>query len=101
MALKDQKDVLIAWINGEDIQFKVGDAWHNCSKFAKCDSIDISDGQYRIKPKEIVTTTCIQRDIYFSKTGLHVTYSSTGVKIHNLRLTWSEDGETLLKAEVI
>jgi hypothetical protein len=98
MALKDQKDVLIAWINGETIQVKVGDTWHNCSKFAECHSIGISDGQYRIKPKEIVSTTCIGR---FADGG-HQTYSAKGEgNIHNLRLTWSDDGKTLLKAEVI
>jgi len=94
MALKDQKDVLIAWINGEDIQLKIGDTWHNCSKFAECNSIGISDGQYRIKPKEIVTTTYIKFEF-----DIHPTY--TCVHPHNLRLTWSPDGETLLKAEVI
>jgi hypothetical protein len=99
MALKDQKDVLIAWINGEDIQWKGQDTlWHECVKFNEVDRIYLDDLTYRIKPKEIVTTTCIQRDV--SNAGLHVTYS-TGVKTHNLRLTWSEDGETLLKAEVI
>jgi hypothetical protein len=96
MALKDQKDVLIAWINGEDIQIKIGNTWHNCAKFAECHSIGVSDGQYRIKPKEVVTTTLIGRQA----NGFHSIYSRSEHP-HNLRLTWSEDGNTLVKAEVI
>lgn len=99
MALKDQKDVLIAWINGEDIPYlsSHGD-WHDCHNFHEVGSISFDEFTYRIKPKEIVTTTCIQRDPL--NAGSHITYSS-GVKTKNLRLTWSEDGKTLLKAEVI
>lgn len=100
MALKDQKDVLIAWINGEDIQLKIGGTWHTCSKFAECSSIGISDGQFRIKPKEIVTTTHIKLDAYSSNRTIHNTFTGD-VYPHNLRLTWSPDGKTLLKAEVI
>lgn len=97
MALKDQKDVLIAWINGEEMQVKIGPEWHDCGKLNDLQSVNIgSNYEYRIKPKEIVTTTCIER----INTKLHFAYNS-GVKIHNLRLTWSEDGKTLLKAEVI
>ncbi len=100
MALKDQKDVLIAWINGEDIQWK-GEGthvWYDCWKFDEADRIYLDDLTYRIKPKEIVTTTHIKPDSY--NKGLHITYSGE-VYPHNIRLTWSEDGETLLKAEVI
>ncbi len=98
MALKDQKDVLIAWINGEDIQWKCEDMWHDCEKFDAVDRIYLDNLTYRIKPKEIVTTTHIKPDSY--NKGLHITYSGQ-VYPHNIRLTWSEDGETLLKAEVI
>lgn len=100
MALKDQKDVLIAWINGEDIQWK-GEGtrvWYDCEKFDAVDRIYLDDLTYRIKPKEIVTTTHIKFDKY--NKPLHITHSRDGFP-HNLRLTWSEDGETLLKAEVI
>jgi hypothetical protein len=99
MALKDQKDVLIAWINGEDIQINMGNEWKDCSKFRTYDTIGVGGPyEYRIKPKEIVTTTCIQRDPL--NAAAHITYSS-GVKTKNLRLTWSPDGKTLLKAEII
>lgn len=98
MALKDQKDVLIAWINGETIQSKLWDNnWYDCDPFNKLANMDVigNVGQYRIKPKEIVTSTLIKRDM-----DLHVTCSGQ-FHTHNLRLTWSEDGQTLLKAEVI
>jgi len=99
MALKDQKDVLIAWINGEDIQINMGNGWRDCNKFGSYDTIGVGGAyEYRIKPKEIVTTTHIKPDSY--NEGLHITYSGQ-VFPHNIRLTWSEDGETLLKAEVI
>ncbi len=100
MALKDQKDVLIAWINGETIQFKnYNGLWEDCNQFFETDKIYTDDShEYRIKPKEIVTTTHIKPDSY--NKGLHITYSGQ-VYPHNIRLTWSEDGETLLKAEVI
>lgn len=99
MALKDQKDVLIAWINGETLQYRNSNGtWSDCAKFCEVGLIRLDEATYRIKPKEIVTTTCIQRDPL--NAGSHITYSS-GVKTKNLRLTWSEDGKTLLKAEVI
>jgi hypothetical protein len=99
MALKDQKDVLIAWINGEAIEVKLGAHWCECDEFTNRTRIFIEDGlEYRIKPKEIVTTTFIVR----YADGGHQTYSAkVDNNIHNLRLTWSEDGKTLLKAEVI
>jgi len=100
MALKDQKDVLIAWINGETIQFKnYNGLWEDCNQFFETDKIYTDDShEYRIKPKEIVTTTFIS--LY--PDGGHQTFSGKGDNnIHNLRLTWAEDGKTLLKAEVI
>jgi hypothetical protein len=99
MALKDQKDVLIAWINGETIEVKLGDHWSECDDFNNRVNIFVEDGyEYRIKPKEIVTTTYIQFDKH--NAPLHSTFSRDSEK-HNLRLTWAEDGKTLLKAEVI
>jgi hypothetical protein len=99
MALKDQKDVLIAWINGEILQYRNSNGtWSDCKKFCEVESISLDQITYRIKPKEIVTTTYIKRDPL--NEGFHLTYSS-GAFPNNLRLTWSEDGETLLKAEVI
>jgi hypothetical protein len=99
MALKDQKDVLIAWINGETIEVKLGDHWCECDDFNNREKIFVEDGyEYRIKPKEIVTTTHIKFDKY--NAPLHSTHSRDTFP-HNLRLTWSPDGETLLKAEII
>jgi len=99
MALKDQKDILIAWINGETLQYQNSNGtWSDCKKFCEVESISLDQITYRIKPKEIVTTTYIQFDKF--NAPLHSTYSGTVYK-HNLRLTWSEDGITLLKAEVI
>jgi hypothetical protein len=99
MALRDQKDVLIAWINGESIQVKLGDMWYDCDKFDDRGTISVGgSSEYRIKPKEIVTTTFIQR----TSSDTHQTFTRDCLPYkHNLRLTWSEDGETLLKAEVI
>jgi hypothetical protein len=60
MALKDQKDVLIAWINGETIQYQDQDtngSWYDYAKFCEVGSIWLDDEAiYRIKPKEIVNT---------------------------------------------
>ena len=99
MALKDQKDVLIAWINGETLQYLSSNGdWYDCLKFHEVNTLRLDEFTYRIKPKEIVTTTYIQFDKY--NAPLHRTFSQDSEK-HNLRLTWAEDGETLLKAEVI
>ena len=68
--------------------------WSDCAKFCEVNSIRLDESTYRIKPKEIVTTTCITFEF-----STHPTYTNKG--IDNLRLTWSEDGRTLLKAEVI
>jgi hypothetical protein len=98
MALKDQKDLLIAWINGEDIQINMGTGWKDCGKFSSYDTIGVGGPyEYRIKPKELVSTTRIEFESNYG--GFHSTY--TNKDIDNLRLTWSEDGKTLLKAEVI
>jgi hypothetical protein len=100
MALKDQKEVLIAWINGETLQYQNSNGtWSDCAKFCEVDSIRLDSWTYRIKPKEIVTTTLIKRDLI--KEGLHLTYSLNEYHPANLRLTWAEDGKKLLKAEVI
>jgi hypothetical protein len=100
MALKDQKEVLIAWINGETIQYQDQDtngSWSDCAKFCEVNSIRLDESTYRIKPKEIVSTTCIKLEF-----DTHQTYTYfPDLHLHNLRLTWSEDGITLLKAEVI
>jgi hypothetical protein len=102
MALKDQKDVLIAWINGEVMQVQNSNGtWSDCCEFISIDKISVNDiFKYRIKPKEIVTTTCIGLETNSYHT--HPTYTRyPNEHVHNLRLTWSEDGKTLLKAEVI
>ena len=100
MALKDQKDVLIAWINGEVMQVQNSNGtWSDCCEFISIDKISVNDiFKYRIKPKEIVTTTFIQR----TSSDTHQTFTRDCLPYkYNLRLTWSEDGKTLLKAEVI
>jgi hypothetical protein len=97
MALKDHKDVLIAWINGEILQYRNSNGtWSDCVKFREVTSIRLGEFTYRIKPKEIVTTTYIQQ----TEGVLHSTHTNS-VFHHNIKLTWSPDGETLLKAEVI
>lgn len=98
--MKDnQKEVLKAWIDGTTIQYQnVDGLWSDRQAYENCSTVWFNDGTiYRIKPKEIVTTTCIEKDYVH---GLHATYSGT-TKKHNLKLTWSPDGKTLLKAEVI
>lgn len=101
MALKDQKDVLIAWINGADMQANICGRWYDCGKFGAAKAVEIDHNYlYRIKPKEIVTTTCIGLETigYHS----HPTYTRyPDEHIHNLRLTWEEGTNKLLKAEVI
>jgi ribonuclease BN (tRNA processing enzyme) len=99
---EDQKEVLKAWIDGDHIQYynKSLDHWFDCSEFKDCETFRFDNNDnYRIKPKNIVTTTRIERDTYNSL-GLHSTYSGDTMP-HNLKLTWSPDGKTLIKAEVI
>lgn len=96
---EDQKEVLKAWIDGTTIQYQSTDgSWSDCSNFSECTRVDFLDSSiYRIKPKNIVTTTRITKDCV---DNFHSTYSSD-LSIHNLKLTWSPDGKTLIKAEVI
>lgn len=96
---EDQKEVLKAWIDGAAIQYQSTDgSWGDCHDYGECDRVYFNDGSiYRIKPKNIVTTTRITKDC---GSYLHSTYSGD-LNIHNLKLTWSPDGETLIKAEVI
>ena len=96
---EDQKEVLKAWIDGSVIEYYNSSLkqWLDCSEFKDCDVVKFdSNDTYRIKPKNIVTTTYIERDIGTT----HATYSN-GSKTPNLKLTWSPDGQTLIKAEVI
>lgn len=99
---EDQKKVLKAWIDGEIIEYynKSLDQWFDCSEFKDCDVVKFnSNDTYRIKPRNIVTTTRIERN-FSNGLALHSTYSGNTMQ-HNLLLTWSPDGKTLLKAEVI
>lgn len=100
--MKDnQKEVLKAWIDGEACEYKYTgtDTWADCTPFIECNQVSFLHGvEYRIKPKNIVTTTRIERSTQFA--GDHNTYRDTIMK-HNLKLTWSPDGKTLLKAWVI
>jgi hypothetical protein len=100
MRLREKPEVIIAWINGETVQYKSCGWWRDFAKIESKDCILINSeaDDFRIKPKEIVTTTRIKLEE--SEPKLHITYSGVDQK-HNLRLTWSEDGKTLLKAEVI
>lgn len=97
--MKDtQKEVLKAWIDGEACQFRYSgtDVWADCTPFVECNQVSFLHGvDYRIKPKNIVSTLMIERNL----TGGHSTW--TAKYNPNLRLTWSPDGQTLLKAEVI
>lgn len=98
----NQKEVLKAWIDGEDCEFRYAgtDMWANCTPFVECTDVCFLRGvEYRIKPKNIVTFTRIET--YADRNMIrHTTYSEPHVD-KNLRLTWSPDGKTLLKAEVI
>jgi hypothetical protein len=100
MRLREKPEVIIAWINGKTVQYKNGDTWGDFPKVGSVHHIILDDvwDDFRIKPKEIVTTTRIELE--GSEPILHITYSGVNQK-HNLRLTWSEDRKTLLKAEVI
>ena len=96
---EEHKEVLKAWIDGATIQYQnVDGLWSDRQAYENCSTVWFSDGAiYSIKPKEIVTTTRISKDY---DSHLHSTYSGA-IHTHNLKLTWSPDGKTLLKAEVI
>ena len=97
---EDQKEVLKAWIDGVAIQYQSTDgSWGDCHDYGECERVFFNDcSVYRIKPKNIVTTTYIERTT--DGRNLHNTYSDNIMK-RNLKLTWSTDGKTLIKAEVI
>lgn len=100
MKLREKPEVIIAWINGETVQCQHQNGeWRDFPKIDHIFNILLEDAwnDFRIKPKEIVTTTRISKDY---DSHLHSTYSGA-IHTHNLKLTWSPDGETLLKAEVI
>lgn len=100
---EDQKEVLKAWIDGETIQYQSSDeSWGDCHGYGETGGVYFSDRSiYRIKPKNIVTTTCIKiTDYPGQERDTHVTFSGSNM-IQNLKLTWSPDGKTLIKAEVI
>ena len=101
---EDQKEVLKAWIDGSVIEYynKSLRQWFDCSEFKDCDIVKFdSNDTYRIKPKNIVTTTYIKiTDYPGQERDTHVTFSGSNMT-QNLKLTWSPDGKTLIKAEVI
>lgn len=100
MKLREKPEVIFAWLNGETVQYKNAGEWGDFPKSNNVPYILLDDAwdDFRIKPKDIVTTTYIQFDKY--NAPLHSTFSRDSGK-HNLRLTWGEDGITLLKAEAI
>ena len=100
---EEHKEVLKAWIDGATIQYQnVDGLWSDRQAYENCSTVWFSDGAiYSIKPKEIVTTTLIEIDKWYTDKFIHSTFTNRDEKTENLKLTWSPDGKTLLKAEVI
>lgn len=94
---EDQKEVIKAWLDGETVQYQLGLNWCDCHTYEESKYLFFnSDDIYRIKPKNIVTSTFITQ----TDSVIHYTHTFSR-HTHNLKLTWSPDGKTLLKAEVI
>lgn len=99
---EDQKEVLKAWIDGKTVQYQIGSDWCDCNTYEECTRVTFNNSIiYRIKPKNIVTTTLIEIDKWYDDKFIHSTFTNRDEKTENLKLTWSPDGKTLLKAEVI
>lgn len=85
MKLREKPEVIIAWLNGETVQYqRSSGAWGDFPEVKDVHTILLDDHwtDFRIKPKEIVTTTRIERDT-FTGLGLHSTYSGD-IMPHNL-----------------
>jgi len=97
-----QKEVIKAWLDGETVQYQLGSNWCDCKPYEDAVRVFFNDDiVYRIKPKNIVTTTFIELDKWYNDKFIHSTFTNQDEKTENLKLTWSPDGKTLLKAEVI
>lgn len=98
MKLREKPEVIIAWINGEAVQYKSYEKWGDFPKIDSQYHILLDDvwDDFRIKPKNIVKTTFIEQD----GVGGFQTFSSLPEYAHNLRMTFSPEGK-LLKAEAI
>jgi len=97
-----QKEVIKAWLDGETVQYQLGSKWCDCKPYEDAVRVFFNDDiVYRIKPKNIVTTTFIELDKWYNDKFIHSTSTNQEPNKDNLKLTWSPDGKTLLKAEVI
>ena len=97
-----QKEVIKAWLDGETVQYQLGSNCCDCNPYEDAVRVFFNDDiVYRIKPKNIVTTTLIEIDKCYDDKFIHSTFTNRDEKTENLKLTWSPDGKILLKAEVI
>lgn len=85
------KDVIIAWANGETIQFRMGNTWKDIEGTPLWEE----GNEYRVKPKTKVFYLGLESD----KDGVQVTNKFSNIEIQ------VEDGKiinvTLLKAPVV
>ena len=94
-------ELIKAWADGAEIQFKSGGIWHD---YSEGDSpIWYPDNEYRIKPEvkpDVVLFTVAEKDVM---DRLRVSFSDTEKNLmsHNLKLTFDANTGELKSAEVI
>lgn len=84
-------EVIKAWADGADIQFKRGSTWEDYDNSEGFSDFDF--GIWRVKPEAIV----IENYIWLDDNCTRVSVSSSP----NVRFTFDPDTKSLIKAEVI
>lgn len=86
-------EVIKAWADGADIQFKRGSTWEDYDNSEGLPDFDF--GIWRVKPEAIVVENYIWLDASCNETRVSVSSSP------NARFTFDPDTKELVKAEVI
>lgn len=84
-------EVIKAWADGADIQFKRGSTWEDYDNSEGLPDFDF--GIWRVKPEAIV----IENYIWLDDTCTRLSVSSSP----NVRFTFDPETKSLIKAEVI
>ena len=86
-------EVIKAWADGADIQFKRGSTWEDYDNSEGLPNFDF--GIWRVKPEAIVVENYIWLDASCNETRVSVSSSP------NARFTFDPDTKELVKAEAI
>lgn len=86
-------EVIKAWADGADIQFKRGSTWEDYDNSEGLPDFDF--GIWRVKLEAIVVENYIWLDASHNETRISVSSSP------NVRFTFDPDTKSLIKAEII